>query len=344
MTILKLKALTYVLDDQIILKGVDLHLTQGKILCILGPSGSGKTSLLRLIAGLEEVQTGEIWIDGRSVANSSYQMPPETRRVGLLFQEHALFPHLTVEANIAFGLIGRRKEIKKQIVEKNLDRVNLRGFEKRYPRNLSGGEQQRVALARALAIEPKILLLDEPFSSLDVLLKNRLREDTRALLHDSNTTTIFVSHDPNDAIALADQIAVLEGGHLTQYGGVGELVEKPVTRFAAELFSNFQTLCGNLSDDGVKTAFGTIPSHRMTLAGVSPSDRIELGVRPHSLRIRRAKTDMRIRDIRYQGLYYEVSIESKEEILRVLSSQKPAFDIGDLVEVDFAMADILLYN
>lgn len=208
---------------------VSLNLPQG-ILALLGSSGCGKTTLLRLIAGFEQPQTGSIQIAGREVTSNNCWIPPEQRRLGMVFQDYALFPHLTVAENVAFGLKKQEKEAAKRLIEL----VGLTGLEKRYPYQLSGGQQQRVALARALAPQPPLVLLDEPLSNLDVQVRLRLREEIRDILKATGTSAVFVTHDQEEALAIADLVAVMSKGKLEQIGTPQEVYTQPSSRFVAE--------------------------------------------------------------------------------------------------------------
>lgn len=208
---------------------VSLSLPQG-ILALLGSSGCGKTTLLRLIAGFEQPQAGSIEIAGRKVASASSWIPPEQRRLGMVFQDYALFPHLTVAENVAFGLKKQAREAAKRLIEL----VGLTGLEKRYPYQLSGGQQQRVALARALAPQPPLVLLDEPLSNLDVQVRLRLREEIRDILKETKTSAVFVTHDQEEALAIADLVAVMSKGKLEQIGTPQEVYTQPASRFVAQ--------------------------------------------------------------------------------------------------------------
>ncbi len=208
---------------------VSLSLPQG-ILALLGSSGCGKTTLLRLIAGFEQPQAGSIAIAGRKVASVNSWIPPEQRRLGMVFQDYALFPHLTVAENVAFGLKKPERAAAKRLIEL----VGLTGLEKRYPYQLSGGQQQRVALARALAPQPPLVLLDEPLSNLDVQVRLRLREEIRDILKETKTSAVFVTHDQEEALAIADLVAVMSKGKLEQIGTPQEVYTQPSSRFVAQ--------------------------------------------------------------------------------------------------------------
>ncbi|MEL6718120.1 MAG: ABC transporter ATP-binding protein [Bacteroidota bacterium] len=216
------------------LNKVSIQLETGKTYAIVGESGSGKTTLARLIAGLERPDEGSIHLDGKLVASESHHLPPEKRAVGLVFQDYALFPHLTVGKNIEYG-ISKSPKIK-QTVKAMLSLVDLEGYENRYPHELSGGQQQRVALARALAPQPQLLILDEPFSNLDSSLRVNLRTELFRILQKSGVSSIFVTHDTQDALAVADEILILKNGQLLQQASPQQLYQEPATPYVAQLF------------------------------------------------------------------------------------------------------------
>lgn len=217
---------------------VTLTLHQGDLIGLLGPSGCGKTTLLRIVAGFEQPQLGTVVLAGRPVAGSGYWVPPEQRDTGMVFQDYALFPHLSVAENVAFGLKKRKGRKTRVSVKENTQEVialvGLAGLEKRYPHELSGGQQQRVALARALAPRPAMILLDEPLSNLDVQERLRLRQEVRSILKETGTSAIFVTHDQEEALSISDQVGVMRQGHLEQLGTPEEIYTRPASRFVAE--------------------------------------------------------------------------------------------------------------
>jgi iron(III) transport system ATP-binding protein len=217
---------------------VSLSVARGEILALLGPSGSGKSTLLRLIAGFELPDAGSVAINGRVVAEPGVAVPPERRGVGIVFQDYALFPHLTVEGNVAFGLHALDRWRRRERVRSFLELVGLPALARRYPHELSGGQQQRVALARALAPRPRLLLLDEPFSNLDVDLRERLAHEVRGILKAAGATALFVTHDQLEAFAIGDLIGVMHQGHLHQWDDAYALYHRPATRFVAEFIGH----------------------------------------------------------------------------------------------------------
>lgn len=219
-------------------QGVSLQLEAGQIGVLIGPSGCGKTSLLRAIAGLEDLNTGQVELSNRVVSRQGFTEAPEKRRMGMVFQDYALFPHLTVSENIAFGLQNLQKSNQSARIQEVLDLVGLTEVKSRYPHELSGGQQQRVALARALAPKPELLLLDEPFSNLDVDLRERLAIEIRSILKAANATALFVTHDQMEAFAIGDVIGVMQEGHLAQWADAYHLYHRPASRFVAEFIGH----------------------------------------------------------------------------------------------------------
>jgi iron(III) transport system ATP-binding protein len=237
---------------------ISFELHEDEILALVGPSGCGKTTTLRLIAGLERLDAGLIRLNDRVIVSESVFIPPEQRGVGMVFQDHALFPHMTVFENIAFGLRGKKASDIKTTVGEMLHLVGLLLLSKRYPHELSGGERQRVALARALAPRPVLLLMDEPFSSLDADLRIEMREHVRNILKSMRTTVIFVTHDQEEALFMGDRLAVLQKGQLEQIGTPEEIFHGSNTRFVAEFMGNSDFLKGRVVPGGIQTAIGTL--------------------------------------------------------------------------------------
>ena len=244
--------------QQSAVKDISFELTAGEILALVGPSGCGKTTTLRIIAGLERSDSGIVRLNDRVVASETVFVPPEKRGVGMVFQDHALFPHLTVAENIAFGLRGQSPAEIKKTVGEMLHLVGLLPLSKRYPHALSGGERQRVALARALAPRPVLVLMDEPFSSLDADLRMEMREHVRRILKSMQATVVFVTHDQEEALYMGDRLAVLQNGHLEQIGTPQEIFHESNTRFVSEFMGDSDFLMGKVARGGIQTEIGLL--------------------------------------------------------------------------------------
>ncbi|MEM9532796.1 MAG: ABC transporter ATP-binding protein [Pseudomonadota bacterium] len=266
----------------------------GEITCLIGPSGCGKTTLLRLAAGLMPLQSGHITLNREPLAKPGWHLPPEKRPVGLVFQEGALFPHLTVRQNVAFGLAGGDSTGR---VEQLLGEVGLSALADRYPHSLSGGQRQRVSLARAIAPAPRALLFDEPYANLDMQRRRSLREQARQLIQQSGTVGIFVTHDPDEVMAIADQVVVLEQGQLLQRGSPRELYDAPRSLSVARLFGDAQGFPGQLAGDQLMTPFGNWPSRCLSQPLAGEGD-VHLVVRPENLSVGPARAGPRVLEIR----------------------------------------------
>ena len=259
--------------------GVDLDVKQGQLLALLGPSGCGKTTTLRLIAGFERVDEGMIEIDGKQIASVEYHVPPEKRRIGMVFQEYALFPHLNVLENIKFGLRDYTASQRERRVIDTMEMVGLIGLEKRMPHELSGGQQQRVALARALAPEPALILLDEPFSNLDAGLRVRVRAEVRAILKQAGATAVFVTHDQEEALSLVDQVAVMLSGRVQQVASPQELYRQPENRRVAEFIGDANFIAGYARGRHIDSEFGELESQ------VPINGEVDVLIRPENMEI-----------------------------------------------------------
>jgi iron(III) transport system ATP-binding protein len=242
---------------RLVVDGVTFEVPSGQILALLGPSGCGKTTTLRLIAGFESLDEGEIVIDRQMVASGRLHLPPEKRRVGMVFQDYAIFPHLSVGQNVGFGL--DKGQATQERVAGLLDFVGLAGQQHKMPHELSGGEQQRVSLARALSLRPAVLLLDEPFSNLDAARRVGVREEVRQLLRKARTTAVFVTHDQEEALFMGDMVAVMCDGRLEQIGTPEEVFHRPRTRFVASFMGQTDFLSGEVTAAGVLTPLGQLP-------------------------------------------------------------------------------------
>lgn len=332
-----------------VLADISLSLQDGEILCVLGPSGSGKSTLLRIIAGLEPMQSGDITLDSALMANSAHCPPPEQRPIGLVFQDHALFPHLTVAQNVAFGLGRLAATQRDQIVEQLLNRVGLAALAQRYPHTLSGGQQQRIALVRALAPKPRVMLLDEPFASVDTPLRRQLRQDARQELKQNGTTTIMVTHDPEEAMAMADRILVLVEGEAVQLDTPQALWQQPAHRFVAETIAGLQTLRGKVTGDHIATAFGELAIDAIRGASaLTDGQAITLGVRGSSVRIANDVTERAaysaVEDIRFDGMHWTALVRHEDQQLRFVLDHKSQVQTGSQVALSFTDVEAVLYS
>ncbi|MBU2704731.1 ABC transporter ATP-binding protein [Zooshikella marina] len=255
-TLLSLKNVCCSYDEQPVVQDFGFSMQPGEICSLLGPSGCGKTTVLRAIAGFESISAGEIALCGEPLSTPSSVKPPEQRQIGMVFQDYALFPHLTVRQNIGFGIIKHPQ--RQQRITRLLEMTNMAAFEHRYPHELSGGQQQRVALARAMATEPKLLLLDEPFSNLDTDLRRRLSFEVRQILKDQGVSAILVTHDQEEAFAFADQIGVMQQGKLLQWNTPYHIYHEPATQFVASFIGQGHFLPGQVQGKHLSTELGLI--------------------------------------------------------------------------------------
>lgn len=263
-----------------VVQQISLHLNAGDIGCLLGPSGCGKTTTLRAIAGFEPVQEGEIQLAGEVISCAGFTLAPEKRRIGMVFQDYALFPHLTVAENVAFGI--RKHPQRERITAELLELVKLAHLAQRYPHELSGGQQQRVALARALAPEPQLLLLDEPFSNLDVELRRKLSHEVRDILKARGTSAVLVTHDQEEAFAVSDHVGVFRNGHLEQWDTPYNLYHEPLTPFVASFVGQGYFIRGQLlSPETVQTELGVIQGNRAYTCPTGSS--VEVLLRPDDI-------------------------------------------------------------
>lgn len=271
--------LTRRFDGRTVVRDLSLELLAGQVTCLLGPSGCGKSTTLRMIAGVDQPDDGEILLDGIPVAGPGLHVPPERRGAGMIFQDFALFPHLTVGDNISFGLPRRGKAARQRVLEL-LERVSLPGYAEAFPHELSGGEQQRVALARALAPRPRVMLMDEPFSGLDNRLRDGIRDETLAILKEEGTAVLLVTHEPDEAMRMADDIALMRGGQIIQRGAPYNIYNAPIDRAAAAFFSDINVIQGRVQGALTRTPFGEF------LAPGYPDDaKVDIVIRPQHIRI-----------------------------------------------------------
>jgi iron(III) transport system ATP-binding protein len=341
---LRLRGLRKSYGDVLAVDGLDLEIEPGATCALLGPSGCGKTTTLRLIAGLEEPDAGSVEIGDETVSTPQRSLPPERRRIGMVFQDYALFPHLDVAGNVGYGL-GRRPDGER--VEAMLATVGLGGLGGRHPHELSGGQQQRVALARALIAEPQAVLLDEPFSNLDAGLREKVRREVREILEAQGVTSVFVTHDQEEALSVADVVAVVNEGRIEQVGTPEEVYSRPATRWVAGFLGEIEVLPGTARDGAVECELGNL-HHRDGLEG-----EVDVLIRPESLAVgtvepadRRGSQEATVVARNFYG--HDQLLELRLPSGRVVRARRlgfPAWHPGDRVRVWIdGPADVLARN
>ena len=307
------------------LASASLEVKPGELVGVLGPSGCGKTTLLRLIAGFERPDEGSIVVEGSVVASRAHWAPPERRRIGMVFQDYALFPHLSVADNVAFGL--PRRERRGRRPGQTLELVGLEHKAARFPHELSGGERQRVALARALAPAPAVVLLDEPFSSLDASLRGALRREVELILRDAGASALLVTHDQEEALSLVDRVAVMREGRIVQVGAPEHVYAQPADRFTASFLGDVNVLSGVGRDGGVETELGIFDVRG------APQGLVHLAVRPEQLELRTdraANSEVLEREFRGHDVLYRLRHEGGRTVLVQLPSLE-LYEVGQRV-------------
>ena len=320
--------------------GLSLTVGAGEVVCLVGPSGCGKSTTLRLAAGLETLQHGRVSIGGRVVAGDGRSLPPEDRNTGMVFQDFALFPHLKVIDNVMFGVRGKDAADKRRRAERILDHVGMARYAQTYPHELSGGEQQRVALARALAPRPALMLMDEPFSGLDTQLRDSVRDDTLSILAEAGTPTLLVTHDPREAMRMADRVAVMRAGRLAQVGPPAEIYGAPASLFVAQFFGHVNALSGTVQANSVETALGRIPTTEPA-RGAS----VTVGVRNEGLFLGDSGVPATVLSARVLGPYSVVELALGDEsriTAHIPGTALPQPD--EKVNVDFDRAQAFVFE
>ena len=313
-----------------VVDGVSFDVLPGEIFALLGPSGCGKTTTLRLIAGFEKTDVGEITFEGQLIGNPMVHTPPETRKLGFVFQDYALFPHLSVSENVAFGLKGWQLELRRERVMEVLEMVELAPLKDRKPHQLSGGEQQRVALARSIAPRPKLILLDEPFTNLDAGMRQTTREEVREMLKSAGMSAVLVTHDQEEALSFADRLAVMQDGGIEQTGTPEEVYYSPATPFVADFLGKTNLLAGEAKGDYAETPLG-----RLSL-DCRAEGRVQLSIRPEHLRMvypqaGEASGEVVMREFKGHDLTYRVQIGDTDYLVQ--TDYQCPFQTGDRVEL-----------
>lgn len=332
-------------DGHTVVDGLSLSLGPGTLTCLLGPSGCGKTTVLRAVAGFESVSRGEIRLNGETVSRPGRTIVPERRGLGMVFQDYALFPHLRVDANVAFGLRGHSRTERRRTAERMLDLVGLEGLGRRYPHELSGGQQQRVAVARALAPEPRLLLLDEPFSNLDVDLRERLATDIRDILKAQGTATLFVTHDQHEAFVMGEQIGVMHGGRILQWDTPFNIYHEPADRFVADFIGQGRLVPGTLvAANGVETPLG-----RLTGSHAYPwpvGSEVEVLLRPDDLALdMESGLPARVAARAFKGAetLYTLRLDGGTEVLSLVPSHQE-YAVNDCVKVKVEADHLIVFT
>ena len=317
-----------------VVSDVSLSLNEGELGCLLGPSGCGKTTILRAISGFQELTHGSISLAGTQISSSKSMLPPEQRNVGMVFQDHALFPHISIADNVGFGLGNLTKDDRQKRVSTLLDLVGMSEHGTKHPHELSGGQSQRVALARAIAPRPRLLLMDEPFSNLDTELRESLGYEVRSLLKELGITAIMVTHDQNDAFALGDKIGVISQGKLLQWDSSFRLYHAPNSRFVANFIGNGVFLTGKILDNNkVQTQFAELHGEVIKVSSSDMNEGVDVLLRPDDVKVDNSsqiKGSITRKAFKGAQTLYTVEVSSGESLMSLVSSHDD-YDIGDTV-------------
>ncbi len=338
---LSIKNLTCQYESTTVLESLSLEVEQGQIVCLLGASGCGKTTLLKAIAGLLPLSSGEMSLNCMTIDDGNNWLPPEKRNIGMIFQDYALFPHLTVFENVGFGLRDVSSEARADKVREMLELVHLEDFADRYPHQLSGGQQQRVAIARSLAYKPDLLLLDEPFSNIDTQVRHDLIAEIRKIFKSQGVTAIFVTHSREEAFAFSDKLAVMNHGVIEQYGTATELYYQPSSKFVADFLGGGSYLpAKRVSESEFDTDLGRVEASAQQLIELE-SD-CELLLRPQHVQIASAEeSSVTVLEQQFMGDHCRYVIDASGS--RLLASSSEALDIGQKVEVRIDTQGVLAF-
>lgn len=340
--LLEVKKVNCRYGDKTIISDLSFSLAKHQIISLLGPSGCGKTTVLRAIAGLEQIYSGSIELEGECLSSTAMTIPPEQRKVGMVFQDYALFPHMTIRDNIAFGLQGKSVREKNETVSQLLSLIKLDDYADYYPHQLSGGQQQRVALARALAPSPKMLLLDEPFSNLDTELRRSLSFEVREILKQSNISAILVTHDQSEAFSVADEIGILLNGTLQQWGTAQDLFHHPRNQFVASFIGNGKFIPGEVSRYAfAKTLFGEI--HLPNISELAVNTRLNILVRPWNICVaENGNCSGKIIQQQFNGAHSSTSLRLQDDSIVESSDERlQSMPLGTTVRLQLNSNDLL---
>lgn len=313
---------------------VDFQVNQGQIACLLGPSGCGKTTLLRAIAGFEQLSQGKLSLNGEIISSAQHTLATEQRKIGMVFQDYALFPHLSIADNIRFGIRKQPHKAQEQRIQELLELVSLVGYERRYPHELSGGQQQRIALARALAPKPALLLLDEPFGSQDTELRESLAREVREMLKQEGITALLVTHDQHEAFAMADEIGVLQAGRLQQWGSASALYHQPQNAFVASFIGQGSLLPGKLQAGKLLTSLGEL--QYSAYEALLDTDEVAVLIRPEHVKLHPSATQSAFitsKVFRGNEYLYNLQLNKQERLLALASSEK-FYSVGEQIGVE----------
>ena len=343
---LSLENITIAYQQEPVVHQLAFSLSEGEIGCLLGPSGCGKTSILRAIAGFEPVQQGCISLRGKEVSAKGFHLAPEKRHIAVVFQDFALFPHLTIGENVSFGLHKQSRQEREARTTEMLNLVGLPELKERYPHELSGGQQQRIALARAMATKPDLLLLDEPFSSLDAELREELARDIRRIVKQQNITALMVTHDQNEAFAMADVIGVMKAGHLHQWASAYALYHQPASKFVADFIGSGVFIPGKISEHGlVQTCLGSFAQHSQPSLG--KGQEIQLLVRPDDIEHDDASTStatVKSRVFRGSHILYELEIHADCEVtVLCLAPSHHDHQVGESIGIKLDLEHLVMF-
>ena len=350
-SLLKLDQIHQSYQHQEIIKHLTLELRKGEIGCLLGPSGCGKTTVLRCIAGFESISSGEITINGKVVCNADFYLPPEHRKIGMVFQDYALFPHLNVSDNIGFGLQRRTKAERTRRIDELIAIVGLVEASDRYPHELSGWQQQRVAFARALAPQPDLLLLDEPFSNLDISLRERLSLEVRDILKDQHTTAILVTHDQTEAFSVADVIGVMYQGEIMQWDTAYNLYHHPTNRFVAQFIGQGTFVPGRfISSKKVQIALGILEnpyySEHLKQSENTIDEAVDVLLRPDDIVYSETSTLQALvinKAFRGANILYTLKLSDGQTVLSLIPSHHN-HSVGENIGIQLAADHVVVFN